>query len=280
MIKFCPLFSGSSGNCIFVGTDHAKLLVDAGVSAVRISKALASIGEDPAEIDAIFITHEHSDHTRGAGIFARRFGTKIYANKATWEAMSKDIGDIFTEQRNVLNNSDYNEINIGDITVFSFPVSHDAAAPSGYYFVAGQSKISVCTDTGYDAPEIMAAIKGSQAVLLESNHDIEMLKNGIYPPPLKKRILGKKGHLSNVLASEIACELCENGTRCIILGHLSKENNRPDICYCQTEEALKSKGFDIVGFGDTVPPDFFRGDSKEICLCVASRDEVGKVVMI
>ena len=241
-MKFCSLFSGSSGNCLFVGTGQAKVLIDAGVSGSRITGALQEIGEDPRELSAIFITHEHSDHVAGAGILSRKYNVPIYATEKTWQAMARGLGKIAPENRRIMEAGLL--MTVGDVDVSNFHIPHDAADPVAYTFSAGGKKISVATDMGCVTPEVRDHIIGSDLILLESNHDIEMLENGPYPYPLKQRILSDRGHLSNTVAADFLTELALAGTTTFFLGHLSRENNTPErayetACHMLSERSLK-----------------------------------------
>lgn len=280
MIKFCSLFSGSSGNCIFLGTDRTKLLIDAGVSAKRIEQALRSIDEDPQDIDAILITHEHSDHTQGAGIYARRHRTAVYANESTWNAMVRAIGPHMDSQHQVCASTGGSDFQIGDIQVHSFVIPHDATDPVAYTFYIKDRKITVATDMGYITEEVRANVRGSDALLLESNHDTDMLMTGSYPWPLKKRIGGEQGHLCNEDAAAFVAELAQDGTKCIFLGHLSQENNRPALALETASQQLYAHGFSIVGGSDTVDPDIFRTSAPLVHLSVASRNTRSEVAIL
>lgn len=279
MIKFCSLFSGSSGNCIFIGTDRAKILIDAGVSASRIEAGLRALDEDPDAIDAILITHEHSDHTRGAGIFARRHRCAVFANAGTWEAMRADIGDLDASLRVVTAKAGGADFSIGDLQICSFPISHDAADPVAYTFYTRDRQISVVTDLGVVSDAVRACVMGSDAVLLESNHDLTMLQNGPYTWPLKKRILSDRGHLCNDAAADLAAELAQDGTKCILLGHLSRENNLPELAFRTTRDALYERGFRLNVPERTVSPDIFRLREPTVHLSVAPRDGSGAVIL-
>ena len=261
MIKFCSLFSGSSGNCIFVGTEETKILIDAGYSGKRIAEALESIGENPKDLSAIFVTHEHSDHIFGVGVMSRRYNLPIYANEKTWEAMAPWIGKIHPDNKMLV----CGDVCFDDMRVASFSTSHDAADPAAYSFYHDGKKITVATDTGVVTDEVRMNALGSDLILLESNHDVEMLKTGPYPYPLKKRILGEHGHLSNDAASDLLVELVENNTEKVFLGHLSAENNTPDI-------ALETAAARLIE--DGINP------QKDVYLRVAPRYEAGEVVVL
>ncbi|MBR7063413.1 MAG: MBL fold metallo-hydrolase [Clostridia bacterium] len=292
MIKLCTLFSGSSGNATFVGTDRVKLLVDAGRTAKDIERELAAIGEDPRELDAVLVTHDHIDHIYGVGVLARRYGVKVVANERTWAAMSDKLGRIADTQRIVLSKnggtSAESEFTLGDLDIQAFPVPHDAAATVGYSFIGRRGKVTVATDTAYVTDELRRQCTGSSAVLLESNHDIEMLKHGPYPQYLIARIASKHGHMSNDDCAGFITELAQSGTRAFILGHLSKDNNLPELAFSAAAEALGRAGIKLVEYGDIVPPDFFEGGAyaagigaeRDAVLCVAPRDSHGKVMLI
>lgn len=255
MIKFCSLYSGSQGNCIFLGTDRTKILIDAGMNAKQIEQGLHAIGENPKEINAILLTHEHKDHIQGAGVFARRHQTPIFATRETWSAISSCVGSVFDRQRCILNTTQ-GLLQIGDLQVQSFSISHDSVDPVAYTFYTGERQISVVTDLGCISPEIQAHVHGSDAVLLESNHDRDMLMNGPYPWPLKQRIRGSHGHLSNEDAAEFALELAKDGTKIIFLGHLSQQNNTPDLALSTTRDKLYTHGFGILDEPDIVAGPF------------------------
>jgi len=243
-LVFCPLFSGSTGNACFVASRNTRLLVDAGLTAQALTRALGELDCAPDEINGIVITHEHIDHIKSVGVMARRYGIPVYANEATWIAMSLTgkLGDIpprcrITYQRSM-------DFMLGDVHVAPVPISHDAADPSGYILSCGMSAVGVVTDTGMARPELLERYMGLDAVLLESNHDVEMLKdNPQYPAALKERILGKKGHLSNEAAGEAACVLARSGVKRIALGHLSQHNNTPELAFDTVGEALSNAGF-------------------------------------
>lgn len=224
-MDFCSIASGSSGNCIFVGTDHTSVLIDAGISGKKVTEGLRSIDRKPEELDAILITHEHSDHIKGLGVLARKYGIPVYSSAGTKNAMlsQKMLGKV--------DESLFHEIvpdtcfGIGDIFVQPFRVSHDAAEPVAYRFCCGEKSVAVATDLGFYDDYIVDHLKNLDAVLLESNHDINMLQVGAYPYYLKQRILGRRGHLSNENAGRLLGEILHDNMKAVMLGHLSKENN-------------------------------------------------------
>ena len=224
-MDFCSIASGSSGNCIFVGTDHTGVLIDAGISGKKVVAGLEKIDRKPEELDAILITHEHSDHIRGLGVLARKYGIPIYSTAGTREAMLTQnmLGKV---DESLFTGIQADEaFSIGDLSVLPFHVSHDAAEPVAYRFSQGDKSVAVATDLGFYDNYIVDHLKNLDAVLLESNHDINMLQVGAYPYYLKQRILGRRGHLSNENAGRLLGEILSSKMKSVMLGHLSKENN-------------------------------------------------------
>ena len=240
-ISFCPLFSGSSGNALLVCCGDATVLVDAGVSATRIIKECQAAGVNPARLTAILITHEHSDHISGAGILSRKLDLPIYAPEKTWSAMRSKLGDV--ADKNVRLVEPGMDFYMGDMNVYPFRTPHDAADPVGYAFSSGACKLTILTDIGCVKADWLDAAEGSGTVLLESNHDRDILQAGRYPYELKRRILSNRGHLSNEDAGRAAALLAQRGVTDIILGHLSKENNFPQLAYETVAAALKEAGY-------------------------------------
>ena len=243
-IKFCPLYSGSSGNCTFFGSGGTHLLIDAGRSGSQIEDAMAFIGEDPRAVDAILVTHEHHDHVRGVGILARRFHIPIYATEATWQAMPAALGRIPPELRRVFTVGE--DFYIGHVGIDPFPIPHDAADPCGFRLWDGNASVSVATDLGCMPDPVVDALAGSSLVLLESNYDPDLLRNNEhYRYALKKRIASRRGHLSNADCAESILQLMERGTEHFILGHLSGENNTPELAYQTNCTRLELEGVRI-----------------------------------
>lgn len=238
-IRLCSLASGSSGNCIFVGNDSSGVLVDCGVSGKEILKNLNNIGVCTSTIKAIVVTHEHSDHIKSVGIISRKLGIPIYANINTWNSMSAMIGEVKPE--NIRYFAAGEELELDGIGVKTFSIPHDAADPVGFCFYEGNRKVSIATDLGYFSDTVRENISGSDMVVLEANHDIEMLKVGRYPYFLKRRILGDHGHLSNEAAGHAVYELLQTGVREVLLAHLSKENNFPELAYETVKEILEQE---------------------------------------
>ena len=230
-MRLCSIASGSSGNCIYVGTDTTHVLVDVGISRKRTEEGLHSLGIDPGELDAVFITHEHSDHISGLGVFSRKYNVPIYATPKTVEAICrcKSLGAIDGDLFQTVCADE--SFTIKDITVNPMRISHDAADPVAYRFSHGKQKFGVVTDLGTYNDYTVECLKGMDALLLEANHDVNMLQVGPYPYPLKQRILGDRGHLSNENSGRLLCRLLHDNLKYIVLGHLSKENNMPQLAY-------------------------------------------------
>ena len=240
-MKFCSLYSGSSGNSIFIASDNAKVLIDAGLAGKKIDEALKHIGEEASSIDGIFITHEHIDHIKGVGVLSRKYDIPIYANDNTWAVMEKNIGKI--KEHNIRIMDRRSSIAIKDLEIRSFNIPHDAIAPVGYTVSSGGKNASVVTDFGVFTEEIRDNIIDSDIILLESNHDINMLRMGPYPYKLKLRVLGENGHLSNEDCGSAIVSLLKNDKKKqIVLGHLSGTNNHPDLAYQTVVDVLYANG--------------------------------------
>lgn len=240
-MQFCTLFSGSSGNVVYLATERGGVLIDCGMSGRQTLDAIAQAGLDPALIHAILITHEHSDHIKGAGVVARKLGVPVYATEGTWDGMATAVGELPARNRVVITAGE--SFFLDDLEVAPFSIPHDANDPVGYRFFTGRHSVAVATDLGFFSRAVSDAVSGAEIVLLESNHDPDLLKrNPRYPAALKTRILGKKGHLSNDAGAEAAVRLAQSGTRHLLLGHLSSENNTPDMAYCTAHAALTDAG--------------------------------------
>lgn len=237
-MEFCPIASGSGGNCVYLGTAAARILVDAGLSGVRVERALASLNISPLSLRGIFLTHEHGDHILGAGVLARRYNVDIYATEGTWDYIERTrvLGKLRPEQKRVVCPGE--DLDFGDMRIRPFIVSHDAASPVGYSFFFGGVKATVATDLGYVDKNTAESISDSDILLIESNHDLDMLHNGPYPQHLKRRILSDKGHLSNVTCGQILTDLA-HGLKHIYLGHLSAENNDPLLAFETVRDMLE-----------------------------------------
>lgn len=230
-MRLCSIASGSSGNCIYTGSENTHLLVDAGISAKRIEAGLKELQLTGADIQGLLITHEHSDHVKGIGVLARRYGIPVYGTKATLEQIKgmSCLGAIDEGLYHVIHADE--PFVIGDMEVNPFHISHDAADPVAYCFQSGGKKAAVATDMGFYNDYIVDRLKEMDVLLLEANHDIQMLQVGPYPYPLKQRILGNRGHLSNESAGQLLCRVLHDDLKKIYLGHLSKENNYAELAY-------------------------------------------------
>lgn len=241
--KVCSLFSGSSGNSTYIGTDKTHILVDAGVPMKNIVSGLKQFDVDGRELKGILVTHEHSDHVKGVGAISRKFNVPIYANEETWEAMESKLGRIESANKRVFyNNMDFY---IQDINIQPYQIPHDAADPVGFSLFFKNKKISIATDLGHTNNKIIKAVMDSDLVILEANHDAEMLKAGPYPMYLKKRILGRKGHLSNEDTGQALLELIKGKVTHVLLAHLSRENNYPQLAYQTVASILESNGIQL-----------------------------------
>ncbi len=226
MAKTCQLFSGSSGNSIYVSTPSGGILVDIGVSARKCENALKDIDINPETLQGIFITHEHTDHVKGLRVFTKKYNIPVYAKEDVITALYKD---------NTINN-DINinimpeELDIDNVEVSTLLNSHDSVSCIGYKFkLPDGRKIAVCTDTGYVTDSAKSALKDVDLIYLESNYDQSMLEAGRYPYELKRRIMSKMGHLSNSDSNDFSVELLQSGTTYFVLSHLSQENNTRDV---------------------------------------------------
>lgn len=236
-MKICNLGSGSDGNCTYVQTLNSKILVDIGFSCKEICTRLNLLNVKPEEIDAILITHEHSDHIKGLDVFAKTYGTKVYVHQKGVNALKSKLKHAHKLQFILFDDLDFF---IKDLKVSSTCLSHDSEYCCGFTFLENTKKVSILTDLGYTNAEVLSKVLGSTLVYLESNHDVEMLKNNAnYPGVLKQRILGKRGHLSNTACAEAIKELACSGTKQIMLSHLSTENNTPSLAYNTICDYLK-----------------------------------------
>lgn len=223
IIKICLLASSSAGNATFIGTEKTRILIDAGLSARQITARLAAIGENPANLDAILITHEHSDHVAGLPVLTRQqkrlvpvFMSHFTANEMDWDGAEPPPLECFQAG---------SRLEIGDFSVQSFTIPHDSVDPVGFTLTSGGAKVAVATDLGYMPDSVKYHLQGAHFLLLESNHHPELLKVGPYPWHIKQRILSRKGHLSNDAASEYIAADLSSEIQTLVLGHLSEQNN-------------------------------------------------------
>lgn len=244
-LRFTVLASGSTGNATIVQSEDATVLIDAGLSAKKLEELMREREVEAKELDAIFVTHEHSDHIKGLGAFARKHELPIYANEATWEEMHKHVGAIEADKRFVMATGTAVELGgmLGRLRVQSYPISHDAAEPVGYCFYSDNCKLSLVTDLGYMSDKVKEQVIESDVLVLESNHDVDMLRVGRYPWNIKRRILSDIGHLSNEAAGEALCELLSDRTQRVYLAHLSRDHNLMDLAKLTVNNVLESNGF-------------------------------------
>lgn len=263
-MRFVSIASGSSGNCIYIGSENTHILVDAGISNKRIEQGLNEIGLKGSDIDAVVITHEHSDHTKGLGVLARRYGVPIYGTKETLEEISemKYLGE-YPRELFCPVNPDV-EFEVGDLHIQPFSIDHDAANPVAYRVNHGRRNVAVATDMGHYDQYVIDHLQGLDALLLESNHDVNMLETGPYPYYLKRRILGDHGHLSNENAGRLLNHVLHDHLKYILLGHLSKENNYEALAY----ETVKLE----IDQGDTAYK------ASDFSISVAKRDEMSQII--
>ncbi len=243
MSKICPLYSSSSGNSTYIGTKNGAILVDAGASFKGITESLSYLDATTDEILAVAVTHEHIDHIKGLKTFLNKTSASLIASKQTAEALI--LADKIPSKTQIII-ADQGTVEISGIAVNRFATSHDCEGSSGYTFILPDGKkVAVCTDLGVVTNDIRNALSGSDLVLLESNHDIEMLKRGPYPPELKIRILSDKGHISNSACASELKALLQSGTKRFILGHLSQHNNTPLLAKSCATAALMDLGAQI-----------------------------------
>ena len=266
MALFCPLYSGSSGNCVYLDSGKTKVLIDLGVSCRAAVTALSSLDVDPKDLSAILITHEHSDHIKGLGVISRKYGIPIYTTGGTADAMlrMKSLGKMPEGLIHEIREDEPFEIK--DLTVNPFTISHDAAQPVGYRLECGEHSVGIATDLGKYNDYIVKNLENLDAVLLEANHDIRMLQVGKYPYYLKQRILGDRGHLSNENAGRLLCRILHDNLKAVFLGHLSRENNYEELAY----ETVCSE----VTLGDNP----YR--SRDFKIQVAKRDHISEIITV
>lgn len=265
-MRLCSIASGSSGNCVYVGSDTTHLLIDVGISGKRTEAGLKELGLKMKEIDGIFITHEHADHINGLGVVARKYGIPIYATKGTIEAIrqSSSVGEIEESLFQTIKPDE--KCIIKDLSLYPMHISHDAADPVAYRINHGTQKIGIITDLGCYTDYTVECLKDLDVLYLEANHDVHMLQVGPYPYYLKQRILGERGHLSNEAAGKLLSRLLHDKMQTIVLGHLSKENNLPELAY----ESVRVE----VTMSDT------KYNGNDFPVYVAKRSEVSDIITV
>lgn len=264
-MNFASITSGSSGNCIYVGANNTHLLVDAGISGKKIKEGLLNFDIKPEDINGILVTHEHSDHIAGIGVMARKYGTPIYATKGTIKGIHESkVGIIPEGLFNEIKSDESFEIN--ELKVNPVKISHDANEPVAYRVYENNNSVGICTDLGKYDDYIVESFKGVNALLLEANHDVNMLQVGSYPYYLKQRILGDRGHLSNENSGRLLSRLLHDDLKAVMLGHLSQENNLEELAY----EAVR---LEILMADNVYKPDDFE-------IKVASRYESSRLIAV
>ena len=262
MFNFCSLYSGSSGNSLFIETQNTKLLVDAGVSSKKIETALNDINVDPNTLDGILVTHEHTDHVQGLGTLSKKFDLPVFVNQETLDAMPKQRDKI--AEKNIKTFKVTDKFEIGDLEIKPFSIPHDAANPCGFNIWKDNKKISIATDIGHMTNPILKNLEESLFIMLEANYDPEVLRCSSYPFTLKSRIAGPTGHLPNEIAGKTISYLLKSGLKNAMLGHLSKESNFPELAYQTVMDELISNNY----------------EENSLQLSVASRDAHSKIIHI
>ena len=265
-MRLCSIASGSSGNCIYAGSDTTHLLIDTGISGKRIEQGLNALGLTGRDIDGILVTHEHADHISGLGIMARKYGVPIYLTPGTKHAIWK-AGAIGAVDSDLFNDIYPDEtFQIKDISIYPVQTSHDAAQPVAYRLQSEKKSVAVMTDLGVYTDYTVECLRGLDALLIEANHDVNMLQVGPYPYYLKQRILGEKGHLSNESCGRLLSRLLHDKLKAVLLGHLSKENNLEELAY----ETVRVE----ITMADTP----YRGEDFPIR--VAGRDTMSELILV
>lgn len=266
MLNFCSIASGSSGNCSYIGTENTHILMDAGISGKKVESGLHSLGIKCSDLSGIFITHEHSDHIKGLGVLARRYGIPVYTTKGTREAIEgiSQVGEMNKELFFEIRQD--RPVQVGDLEILPFAISHDAAEPVAYRVTGDGKNLALATDLGVYDSYIVDHLQKLDMVLLEANHDVRMLQAGTYPYHLKRRILGAKGHLANETAGRLLNEILHEGLQKVLLGHLSRENNFPQLAY----ETVRSE----IVMGDT------GFNAEQFHIEVAKREEVSPLISL
>ena len=243
MIKFQSLLSSSSGNSTFVTDDNTHILIDCGTTLRYIERCLARLGTAPDSLSGVFITHAHTDHIAAAGNLSKKYNLPIFATEETFTLSGRHLSNISRKSAKIISAGD--DIIIGDMVVHAFKIPHDVSGAVSYTVCDAESKFGIATDSGFISDDIIKNLSGCESVIVEANHDVDMLMSGPYPYPLKRRILSDKGHLSNELCGNLCSTLASSGTKSFWLGHLSEKNNIPEIAYKEVHKILTKNGYNV-----------------------------------
>lgn len=238
-LRVCVLASGSSGNCLYIGNQKTHLLIDAGISAKVATERLLSVNVDPQQIDAVCVTHEHEDHKASLGVFQRRFQASLYGNAGTIEVLERSPKTAGLAWNVFVTGHSFP---IGDLSVEPFRVPHDCYDPVGFVVSDGLTKVGVVTDLGMPTELVRQRLRGCSVLILETNHDEAMLRDSNRSWPLKQRIASRQGHLSNVKAAELLCDVVTPSLHSVYLAHMSQDCNRPSLAEFTVAEALRRRG--------------------------------------
>lgn len=234
-MKVCVLSSGSKGNTTYIESDNAKILIDVGNSAKYVKEKLEDMGANPSDINAILITHTHVDHIKGLRVFAKKYNIPVYITDIMFKSLD------FLDNYVILSD----EFDINDLHITAIKTSHDAPDSRGYIVTCGEKSIVYITDTGYINRKYFDVLRNRNIYIMESNHDIEMLNNGSYPFNLRQRILSDKGHLSNYDSAKYLSSFIGDNTKCIMLAHLSEDNNTEELAYKTLDNRLKKENIHV-----------------------------------
>lgn len=265
-MRMCSIASGSSGNCIYAGSESTHLLIDTGVSGKRTEKGLAELDLSMRDIDGILITHEHADHIQGLGVLSRRYHVPIYCTAGTKKGILAYHGADGVDESLFQVVEPDRKYSVKDMVITPIRISHDAAEPVAYKISHGRQRGAVVTDLGVYNDYIVEHLKDMDILFLEANHDVNMLEVGPYPYPLKRRIMGERGHLSNEASGKLLCRILHDNLKAIVLSHLSRENNLPELAYETVRAEVTMSELPYKG-----------GDFP---LYVAKRSEVSEVICI
>jgi phosphoribosyl 1,2-cyclic phosphodiesterase len=244
-VSVSMLASGSRGNCALVSSASTKILVDAGISCRETFKRMKALSEDPHSLSAILITHEHSDHVYGLAVLAKKLRIPVFMTGATHQAWSRAMRNQNGEKPQLEKFERFesgHSFQVGDIAVRPFTIPHDAADPVGFTFRAEGIKVGVATDLGYIPLSVRDHLRGCDVLVVESNHDVEMLRVGPYPWSVKQRVMSRVGHLSNLALADFFSNDYDNNATFVVLAHLSEQNNHPEIARREAEKALSTRG--------------------------------------